>query len=110
MTYNDDDVTSQLDDENQFTTPVITSDAVLRVVFEQLNTRVSDADVQNVCVRAVRGGVWVNNVRAGSICQIFQTSGSLLKAITITDCPTFISLSEGQAYIVNVGGKTLKVM
>ena len=110
VTYNDNDVTNQLDDENKFTTPDITSDAVLRVVFEQLNTRVSDADAQNVCVRAVRGGVWVDNVCPGSICQIYQTSGSLLKAVTIIDSPTFVSLSEGQAYIVNVGGKTLKVM
>lgn len=83
--------------------------AVLRIAYEQLNTRVVNADIQSLSVRAVEGGIWVDNARTGSICQVFLTSGLLVKTVTISDKSAFISLSKGQSYIINVGGKTLKV-
>ena len=109
VTYNEADVTSQLGEKNRFTTPAITTDAVLRVVYEQLNTRAVDTEVQNISVRAVKGGVIIDNANEGSVCQVFLTSGALLKTVTIKEISEFVSLSEGQTYIVNVGGKTLKV-
>ena len=109
VTFNDDDVTSQLESQGRFTTPAITADAVLRVIYKQLNTQMASMDVQNISVKAVKGGVRIDNAREGTICQVFTTEGKQVKTFTIRESSSFISLPEGQVYIVKVGGKTLKV-
>jgi hypothetical protein len=107
VTYNDEDVTSSLDEENQFTTPAITADAVLRAVYSK-DTQVESIENKNVNVKAVKGGLWIDGAKENSVCQVFTTDGKLLKTLRITNNKTFVSLNDGQVYIVKVGEKTLK--
>ena len=108
VTFNDEDVTSQLDDQGYFTTPSITTDAVLRVVYEQLNTQVAGINYQDVSMKAIKGGVRIDNANDGSICQVYTTDGKLVNTAIISGNSITISIPEGQVYIVKVGGKTLK--
>ena len=107
VTYNDEDVTSSLDENNQFTTPAITADAVLRAVYSQ-DTRVAGVAKYDVNMIAVSGGLWIEGAPKDSVCQVFSTDGKLLKTVCITNSRTFVSLNEGQVYIVKVGDKTMK--
>lgn len=107
VTYNDEDVTSSLDENNQFTTPAITADAVLHAVYVQ-DTQVSRIVNDNVNIKAVNGGLWIDGATENAVCQVFATDGKLLKSVKITNSRTFVNLKEGQVYIVKVEGKTLK--
>jgi len=107
VTYNDEDVTSSLDEQNHFTTPAITADAVLRVAYSQ-DTKIASVANDNVNILAVSGGVWIEGATKDSVCQVFATDGKLLKSIHITNSRAFVNLNEGQVYIVKVGDKTLK--
>ena len=78
-------------------------------IVEMTGTQVASMDVQNISVKAVKGGVRIDNAREGSICQVFTTEGKQVKTVTIRETSSFVSLPEGQVYIVKVGGKTLKV-
>lgn len=107
VTYNDEDVTSSLDEENQFTTPAITTDAVLRVVYTQ-DTRVASLQNDDINILAVSGGLWIDGATKDTVCQVFATDGKLLKTVRLTNSRTFVSLDAGQVYIVKVGDKTMK--
>lgn len=109
VTYNDENVTNSLDEQNRFTTPAITADAVLRVVFEQLSTRIAKLANDNLKIIPVSGGVWVEGAEENSTCYVFTSDGKMEKSAGVSKDRTFIGLPEGQVYIVNVGGKTLKV-
>lgn len=107
VTYNDEDVTSSLDEENQFTTPAITTDAVLMVVYTQ-DTRVASLQNDDINILAVSGGLWIDGATKDTVCQVFATDGKLLKTVRLTNSRTFVSLEAGQVYIVKVGDKTMK--
>lgn len=107
VTYNDEDVTSSLDEENQFTTPAITTDAVLRVVYTQ-DTKVASLANDDINILAVSGGLWIDGATKDTVCQVFATDGKLLKTVRLTNSRTFVSLDAGQVYIVKVGDKTMK--
>lgn len=106
--YNGVDVTKQLDEQGRFTTPVITADAILNVVYEQLNTQMANANVEDVKMRVVNGGFNITNASDGTLCQVFSVDGKLLKSVILYSGSTFIPLPEGQVYIVKIGDKTLK--
>jgi len=107
VTYNDEDITSSLDEENQFTTPAITADAVLRVVYTQ-DTKVASLANDDINILAVSGGLWIDGATKDAVCQVFATDGKLLKSVRLTNSRTFVSLDAGQVYIVKVGDKTMK--
>lgn len=107
VTYNDEDVTSSLDEENQFTTPAITTDAVLRVVYTQ-DTKVASLANDDINILAVSGGLWIDGATKDTVCQVFATDGKLLKTVRLTNSRTFVSLDASQVYIVKVGDKTMK--
>lgn len=107
VTYNDEDVTSSLDEENQFTTPAITTDAVLRVVYTQ-DTKVASLANDDINILAVSGGLWIDGATKDTVCQVFATDGKLLKTVRLTNSRTFVSLDAGQVYIVKVEDKTMK--
>lgn len=109
VTYNDEDVTSSLDENNHFTTPVITDDAVLRAVYD-LETQVKSVANEDFNVKAVEGGLWIDGAKENTVCQVFAVDGKLEKTFRITNSRTFIHLNDGQVYILKVGDKTLKAV
>ena len=108
ITYNGVDVTKQLDEQGRFTTPAITADATLNVVYEQMNTQVAQANTDEARLSVEESGFRISKAREGTICQVFSTEGKLLKNVTLNGESTFIRLTKGQIYIVKVGDKTFK--
>ena len=72
-------------------------------------TQVESMDIQDISIKAVKGGIRIDDAREDSVCQVFTIKGKLLKTVTIRESSSFVSLPEGQVYIVKVGGKTLKM-
>lgn len=110
VTFNEEDVTDQLTTDGLFTTPVITSNAALYVVFESLTDRVrSISDISPVRVFARQGEIVVTNLEAGQQIYIYDIDGREQALITSNGLSNSIRLKTEQTYIVKAGTKTVKV-
>ncbi len=109
VTYNGYDVTSELNSENEFTTPAIYNDAALSVSFESTQSAVNSARVSNAKVYASNGQIIVAGVESGNMISVYDESGKVI-AQTITRSKEHrLSIQSKGIYIVKVEGKTVKV-
>ena len=105
VSFNDEDVTSQLDDEGNYTTPVLTDDATLTVVFEKIPTGVEPLALTNdIKVYAKDGFIEVVGANANSVVNIYDTMG-ISKYVGIDNR---IYLEDNGIYILTVEGRTFK--
>ena len=107
LTFNGEDMTGQLLD-GQFSTPVITGDAELNVVFKQEASNIKSmkqTDTSKVKVYAYNGTVRVAGAEDDAEIEVYNAGGILI-ANGEGNCS--ISLDSG-IYIVKVGKETFKV-
>lgn len=105
ISFNEDDVTSQLDDEGNYTTPVLTEDATLSVVFEKIPTGIEPISMTNdIKVYAKDGFVEIIGADADSVVNINDTMG-ISKYIGKDNR---IYLEDNGIYILTVEGRTFK--
>ena len=108
--YNDTDVTGELDEQNQFTTPKITGNAVLNVVYEQVELNVRKLEMDHLNVFPLSDGrVQIEGAKAGMECNVYTLDGMSVNQFTITSDPITIQLPRDNTYLIRVGTKTLKV-
>ena len=109
VTFNGNDVTSQLDSENRYTTPAINDNATLCVTYEQWGNSIrSDANM-NVRVSTLLNSIQISNATPGSICNIYATGGELLESFVLSNSSSNIPMPSGHVYIVKVGERVFKV-
>ena len=109
VTFNGNDVTSQLDSENRYTTPAINDNATLCVTYEQWGNSIrSDANM-NVRVSTMSNSIQISNATPGSICNIYATGGELLESFVLSNISLNIPMPSGHVYIVKVGERVFKV-
>ena len=109
VTFNGNDVTSQLDSENRYTTPAINDNATLCVTYEQWGNSIrSDANM-NVHVSTMSNSIQISNATPGSICNIYATGGELLESFVVSNSSLNIPMPSGHVYIVKVGDRVFKV-
>ncbi len=110
VTFDDEDVTDQISDDNIFTTPAITENVTLYVVFESefdaINTMRGDSRVR---ISAQHGAVVVNNLERGKQILVFDLEGRAVANQASDGSKTLIRLPEDQTYIVKAGEKVVKV-
>lgn len=107
LTFNGQDMTSQLLD-GQFSTPVITGDAELNVVFKQEASNIKSmkqTETSMIKVYAYKGTIKVVEAEDGTEVEVYN-AGGMLVANGEGNCS--ISLDSG-IYIVKVGNETFKV-
>jgi len=122
VTFNNVDVTAELNEKNMYTTPTITQPAnALFVVFEQDTTEPYNPDDEiitgvrqqkapsNVKILGMQGGIRVEGTTAGDQLQIFAADGRQLLTQKLHATQTNIELPANALYIIKVAGKTLKV-
>lgn len=113
VTFNNDDITSQVTANNMLTTPVITHKySTLFVTFEQEETnevRGMEKPVSDVRVLGMNGGIRVQNAKAGDTVQVYSVDGRLLRSQKLSATQADIILDSKSLYIVKVGGKVVKV-
>ncbi len=107
LTFNGQDMTGQLLD-GQFSTPVITGDAELNVVFKQEASNIKSmkqTETSKVKVYAYNGTIKVAGAEDDAEVEVYNTSG-----IRIADGEGNCSISlDSGIYIVKVGNDTFKV-
>lgn len=111
VTFNGSDVTYELDG-NEYTTPPITSDSELNIVYKQNDSDAaikavrSDSDVR---VSASRGKLTVINSGLPTTLSVFSVAGSTVTSNPIGYGTSSIDLPDNNIYIVKVGNDTFKV-
>lgn len=104
-TYNGEDITWMIEDGN-FTTPIITGNAELSVIYHQIGNSVKAATASNIKVQASAGTVTISGADLNAPVSIYTTSGMLVKSAKGN---ATLSLDSDGVYIIKVGEETFKV-
>jgi hypothetical protein len=109
VTFNNEDVTDQLVDNN-YITPAMTSNGVLSIVFVEESTEVRSAATRDVRVTCdSNGNIIVKEAPFGETISVYSTNGTLLKQMVATGDRNAINMSNHGVYIVKVGTLTAKL-
>ena len=108
IVMNGNDVTSLLNEDNQFVTPIITSDASIIIVYEEASSAVSAISASRANIKVVDDGVMISNAEPGSRCVVCLSDGRLVFDSVIGKGKEKITLQQGQIYILTIDGRTLK--
>ena len=110
MTFNGADATASIAADGSYTTPSLTDDSELSVVFEEEGSAVGEISTEDVLRVSASGEVLsIQNEGEAMQATIFTTDGKQVKAIEAKRGTTQVRLAEGQVYLVKIGGRTFKV-
>lgn len=109
VTFNNDDVTNELDTDDSFTTPAMNENAMLIVVYEQESSAVNNIQNSNVKVLATSEGIKVTGIDADEVIQVYTIDGILQQSVRAESSVVEIPLIKSNAYIVKIGTKTVKM-
>ena len=111
VTFNGEDVTSQLTAEGTFTTPVLQDDAVLNIAYEKIedNTAVENTRANAIKVQGHNGILRINGTTEDDAISVYTTEGTLVANEISEAGDTEITLPTGQVYIVTVGDTVVKI-
>ena len=109
VTWNGTDVTALTKDGGSYTTPAITGDATLAVVYEQETpSEVASARAGQATVTVVDDGVVIAHAEPQSRCVVYASNGQPVVSTVIEGDSQKIRLQKGQVYILTINGRTLK--
>ena len=113
VTFNNQDITSQITENDMITTPVINSErSTLFVTFEQMTpneVQGLEKPVSEVRILGKEGGISVQNAKAGDLLQVYSVDGRLLQSQKLSSDKAEIALPTKTLYIIKVADKVLKV-
>ena len=110
VSFNNSDVTSQLNSNKTFTTPTINSDATLIVVYEKGDdSAVNTPKKSEVKIQGMSFGIRVSDANLNEVIRVYSVDGTLQKSVKAEGQITDIPLSKDKVYVVKVGGKTVKL-
>lgn len=109
VTFNNDDVTNELDTDDSFTTPAMNENATLIVVYEQESSAVNNIQNSNVKVLATSEGIKVTGIDADEVIQVYNIDGVLQQSVRAGGSVVEIPLIKSNVYIVKIGTKTVKM-
>ena len=109
VTFNGEDVTQQMVD-GSYTTPALTTNSTLIVVFEDKEDGIQSPQNSNVRVYGESDGtICINNLADGEMVYVYDTNGRMVRQETASSEQMRIKLDNHGVYIVKAGVKTLKL-
>ena len=110
VTFNDVDVTNQLYDGSIFTTPAITTNSMLSVVYELDDIdEVRTISESNVTIQGTSYGARVVGANKGDVISIYTTDGSLYHSVKAEQQVVDVPLKKDNVYIIKIGTQTMKL-
>lgn len=118
--FNGEDVTTQLDSLNQYTTPAIMASSTLNISFESITLTKSNAlkslnltnisnNSSSIKVYAEQNTIIVTGVDSGDQILIYSVSGLLLHNIKATSQNISINVDSRQIYLIKIKNRTYKL-
>ena len=109
VTFNGEDVTSQLSADNTFTTPTLTASAVLNVAYVKEGSAINNAAASKIAVRGHNGIISISGVSESEAIAIYTLDGAMVASEAATAETTSVEVPTQQVYIVKVADKVVKI-
>lgn len=109
VSFNDEDITEQLDANNRFTTPNINVSATLNVVYESSPDGIASAKVSSAKILGTSSGIKVENARPNEVLKIYTIDGKLVKNQKIQSSEVNIDLPNNKIYLITLENLRVKV-
>ena len=109
VTFNGEDVTSQLTEEGTFTTPALQDDATLNIAYEKIDDGIAAATKSRIKVQGHQGVISITGATEGDVIGLYTTSGTLVATATAEGESTHLTVPTGQVYIVKVADTVVKI-
>jgi hypothetical protein len=109
VTYNGNDVTSQLINGTTFITPAIHSDAVLNVAYVKEGSAIAAATASRIKVQGHQGIISISGATEGEAITIYTLDGAMVASEEATDDTTSVEVPTQQVYIVKVADAVVKI-
>ena len=109
VTFNGEDVTSQLTEEGTFTTPELQGDAVLNIAYEKTDDAIESTRAGAIKVQGHQGIISITGATEGTDISLYTTDGTLVTRETAEGDTTQLIVPTGQVYIVKVADTVVKI-
>ena len=109
VTFNGEDVTSQLTEEGTFTTPELQGDAVLNIAYEKIDDAIESTRAGAIKVQGHQGIISISGTTDGTEVAVYTTSGTLVATATAEGDTAQLTVPTGQVYIVKVADTVVKI-
>ena len=109
VSFNDEDITEQLDAHNRFTTPNINASTTLNVVYETSTDGVCSTKVSSVKILGTSYGIKVENAKPNEVLKVYTIDGKLVKRQKLQSSEVDVDLPNNETYIINLEDIRVKV-
>ena len=109
VTFNGEDVTSQLTEEGTFTTPTLIDDATLNIAYEKIDNAITSATAKRIKAQGYQGIISITGTTEGTDISLYTTDGTLVTRETAEGDTTHLTVPTGQVYIVKVADTVVKI-
>ena len=109
VSFNDEDITKQLDAHNRFTTPNINTSTTLNVVYESSSDGITSTKVSSTKVIGTSFGIRIENANPNEVLRIYTIDGKLVKKQKILSSEVDVDLPNNETYVVNLEDLKVKV-
>jgi len=109
ITYNGEDISSQVGTDGLLQIYNITDNAILSVSYEQENSSISDIPNSRVKVYSKDDTIIVANAEVGEHIYVYNEAGVNMTSRHTNSAMEIIQVEKGHVYIVKLKGKTVKL-
>lgn len=109
VSFNGNDYTNELDKTNTFTTPKITNNSTITIVYSQAPSGISHNEMSTIRITGTQNGIKVNDANFGTEVYIYTIDGRLIKSQEIKSSSEEIKLENKRLYIIKIGTFTYKL-
>lgn len=109
VSFNDEDITGKLNDNNRFTTPNINTSTTLNVVYESSADGISSTKVSSAKILGTSFGIKVENARPNEVLKVYTIDGKLVKSQKLQSSEVDVELPNNETYIINLEDLRVKV-
>lgn len=111
VTFNGEDVTESVNTDGYYTTPIITADASISVVFVKSESdAIYSAKASQCKLYATSEYITIKDAEIGNAVSIYGTDGKNLLNTSIKSSTQDIPFSDSGLYIIKVGTQTFKLI
>ena len=109
VSFNDEDITEQLDANNRFTTPNINTSSTLNVVYESSIDGIASARVSTAKIIGTSFGIKVENASPNEVLKVYTIDGKLIKSQNLQSSEVNVNLPNNETYIICIEDLRVKV-
>ena len=109
VSFNDEDITEQLDAHNRFTTPNINASTTLNVVYETSAGGICSTKVSSAKILGTSYGIKVENAKPNEVLKVYTIDGKLVKSQKLQSSEVNVDLPNNETYIINLEDIRVKV-